>query len=143
MKVSPAVAKQIWVPILVQLRREREDYDYRAALEVSRGIRRGYTAGDMLEELEFVVKALETDGLVQPIKQPPQQTMYFGISFPNVQFYFAEKFDREIDIANEVAERRARRQRRWENWIRPFLVSLLGGAIGGVGTWLMIEKALR
>ena len=142
-KIAPELAKQIWIPILIRLRQERNNYHYRAALEMSRGIRRGYTAQDMLEELQFVLKFLEKDGLVQFIKQPPQQITYFGISFQNSQFYFTEQFDREVKTATESNERQFKRRGTWEKWLRPFLVSLVGGAIGGVCTWLIIERLIK
>ena len=143
MKVTEDIAQHIWVPILIRLRHERTEYDYRAALEVSGGIRRGHSAQDMLDELRSVLTRLESEGLVQPIKRPPQQTTYFGINFENPAFYFTDKFDEEVRAETTRQEKQLIRERIWHHWVRPSLIGFVSGAIGGVVAWMIIEKLLK
>lgn len=143
MKVSPEIAKKIWIPILVQLRHERTSYDYRSALEVSRGVRRGYKAEDMLEELQFALNDLEKEDMVHVTKGGAPISRYFGITFENEPFSFTSKFDKEIEEANKQREKSIARQNAWEHWLRPTLVGLASGVIGGVIAWLITERLLK
>lgn len=139
MKTTLDVARKIWAPNLIRLRQERSEYNYRSALEISGRIRVGHSADDMLEELVSVLDSLELEGLIQRIKRPASTTKFFGINFENRSFYFTDKFDQEVTAAATRQAKQAGRQRIVEKWVRPALIGLVSGVVGGVAVWIIIE----
>jgi len=93
MKITKQRAIEIWGPILERLRNDRTEYNYKSVLEMSGGIRRGYSAEDMLEELKFVIENYEKRGLIQRmVSKNIKHSRCFGIDFEDSDFYFTDNY---------------------------------------------------
>ena len=103
MQVSEQQAMANWIPVLNAVRTCGARCNIESTVKQRGRIWAGYTAQEMLDELNFCIFNLKSNGYVEIIDEGKSNRAHFwSISFDNIEFSFTGKYLLEISDLSAI-----------------------------------------